>query len=182
VTIKQSDRILRSSQMTRSQNKEIKRALSIYLKLFLNYIQMISIIQSLQLNWPFYVGNYLNIYSNIGGATTQILSFDCLVQDHNIKTEMIYIQTVVLLSIPFTIILVTFLILAIVYLLKRSSQIIRMIVVFVVVSIFLQPAIIQNLFDNITCTNLDNINVLQANMNIECDTDSHQNWVFFLFK
>ena len=160
-------------------NKEdMNIGLSIYLKLFLNYLQMVSIIQSLELNWPFYVRNYLNLYSNIGGVSTQIISFDCLLQNYKIKIEPVYIQTLLTLFLPFGIFFITLAILLLLFIVKRRSQLIRFIVTIVVVSIFLQPPIIKALFDNLICKQIENNQVLQIDMTIDCNSDGHYKWVF----
>ena len=154
-----------------------KKGMSVYLKILLNYLQMVSIIENMELKWPFYVRNYLNVYSNIGGVSTQILSFDCLLQDYNIMTESIYISTALTLIMPFAIFLVSMIVLGVIFMRKKKSQKIRFIVIVIVVSIFLQPSIIKTLFDNITCETIDDSSYLKANLLINCDTTSQKQWV-----
>ena len=159
---------------------DTKKEMSVYLKILLNYLQMISIIRSLELKWPFYVGNYLNIYANFGGVSTQILSFDCLLQDYSIETESIYIQTILAVSLPFTIFLISIVALVLLCLKNkktRKTQKTRFIVVVIVVSIFLQPSIIKTLFDNITCKQIDDSQYLKENFLIDCETNSQKTWV-----
>lgn len=147
------------------------------MKIFLNYLQMIAIIQGLELKWPFYVRNYLNIYSNIGGVSTQFLSFECLLQDYSIKNEPIYIKTIAVLTIPLITIIISLLFLIAIYLKKGKKQTIRFIVIFIVVSIFVQPSIIRVLFNNITCKDLEGEKYLNSNLLINCNSKSHLNWV-----
>ena len=156
---------------------DTKKEMSVYLKILLNYLQMISIIRSLELKWPFYVGNYLNIYANFGGVSTQILSFDCLLQDNNIETESIYIQTILAVSLPFAIFLISILALLILYLKNKKTQKTRFIVVVIVVSIFLQPSIIKTLFENLTCKEIEDSSFLQIDMIIDCNSESKKLWV-----
>lgn len=169
--------MLAKKRKSKSQDFDTKKGLSVYLKVLLNYLQMISIIQSLELKWPFYVRNFLNVYSNIGGVSNQILSVDCLLQHYNIQTESIYIQTVLTLIIPFAIFCVSMIILWVIYMKNKKPQTIRFIVIVIVVSIFLQPSIIKSLFDNITWEEIDGVSYLKADLLIDCDTNSQKEWV-----
>jgi len=193
VSVKQSDKMIetqrsntvnlgsidKGSNIKKSSNRafDVKKGMSVYLKILMNYLQMVSIIQSLDLQWPFYVQNYLNVYSNIGGVSTQILSFDCLLQDYNINTKSIYIQTVLTIFLPYGVFLISMFILGLIYLYKRKSQLIRFIVIVIVVSIFLQPSIIKVLFDNLTCETIENSSYLVANMLINCNDEDKKTWV-----
>ena len=141
---------------------------------------MVSIIQGMELKWPFYVRNYLNVYSNVGGVSTQILSFDCLLQDYNITTESIYIQTVLTLILPFAIFFISMISLFLIFLRTKKTktqQNIRFIVIVIVVSIFLQPSIIKVLFDNLTCEKIEDSNYLKINLLINCDSSYQNEWV-----
>ena len=173
---------MRESKKSFSRVFDSKKEISVYLKILLNYLQMISIIQSLELKWPFYVSNYLNIYSNLGGVSTQIISFDCLLQDSNIEIESIYIQTILAIILPFAIFLISIIALGVKYfrnikIKKQQSQKTRFVVVVIVVSIFLQPSIIKTLFDNITCKQIDDSKYLKANFLINCESSSQKTWV-----
>ena len=181
--MRQSDKVveLHFSKKENTADFDAKKGISVYLKIFLNYIQMISIIESLELKWPFYVRNYLTIYSNIGGVSTQLISFECLLQDYDINSESIYVQTLLILMLPFVVFLVALVILAGIVLIKKGDkkrQQIRFIAILIIVCIFLQPSIIKSLFDNLTCQNIDGKNYLKANMMIDCNDDSQLKWVF----
>ena len=154
--------------------------MSIYLNIFMSYLQMISIIQSLELKWPFYVRNYLNVYSNMGGISTQVLSFDCLLHYHGIETKAIYIQTLFTLILPNVIFFFSFVFLSFIYLKQKKTQRIRFIVILVVVSIFLQPTIITILFDSLSCEKIESFHFLKANRLIDCNSDAHKQWVFYM--
>lgn len=155
---------------------DIKKGVSIYLKIILNYIQSISIIQSLELKWPFYVKSYMNVYNNAGSVSTQVISLDCMVNDYDLNIEMIYASTVFSIILPFFCFFISFFALTTVYFLTKKSQKIRFIVIVIVGSIFLQPTIIKILFENLICKKINGISYLSSNLKIECDSDSHINW------
>ena len=155
-----------------------KKTLSIYLKILLNYLQMLSIMQAFELKWPFYVRNYLNFFSSVGGGiSAQAISVDCLLEDYHLDIVSLYAQTVVISILPFFVYVVTLTILGFIYFKTKKSQTIRLVVIVIVVSIFLQPSILKMLFDNLQCKNIENSSFLIQNMAVSCDEDSYTSWV-----
>lgn len=153
-----------------------KKQLSVYMKIFLNYSQMISIIQSFDLKWPFEIKDLFNVYSNAGGVSANVVSVDCLVQDADIRTEPIYIQTFLFNLVPVLAFVIAFFILTIVYYMKQKSQKIRFVVVVIVTCIFLQPTLVKLLFDNLICKNIDGQSFLQEKLVLNCDEESYKQW------
>ena len=152
------------------------------MKILLNYSQMISIIQSFDLKWPFEVKDLFNVYSNAGGVSPSVVSVDCLVQDANLQTEPIYIQTFVFYLVPVLVFVIAFLILSVVYYMNHKSQKIRFVVVIIVTCIFLQPTLVKLLFDNLICKNIDGQSFLQKMLALNCNgEDSNNGKKFFFF-
>jgi hypothetical protein len=186
--VKQSDELIRKlTGFMTSQNKktgftneneafDAKKGVSIYMKIMLNYIQSIAIIQSLELKWPFYVESYLNTYSTAGSVSTQTISLDCMINDYQIDIQAIYLETLFSSFLPFFCFFCSGIALASVYFVKKKSQKIRFIVIVIVGSIFLQPMIIKILFKNLVCKKINNKSYLVQNLKIDCDSDSHLNW------
>lgn len=188
INVKQSDELIKSlSQftMTQKESKIVslghilfnpKKQISVFMKIFLNYSQMVAIIQSFDLKWPFAIKSLFNVYSNAGGVSANVVSVDCLVQDANIKTEPIYIQTFVFNLVPVFVFLIALLILTVVHYTKKKSQKIRFVVVIIVTCIFLQPPIVKLLFDNLICKNIDGHPFLQEKLILNCDEESYKQW------
>lgn len=187
MSVKQSDKVtaeLKENNKTKrnSVTFDIKKGVSVYLKILLNYLQMISIIESLKLKWPAYLQNFLNVHSNIGGGvSTEALSLECFLQDQNILTNVIYVQTLLKLILPFAICFVSIIILIQRFRKERKKQINRSIVVLIIVSIFFQPSIIKSLFDNVTCEKIEENLYLKTDLLIDCESDSQQKWVNYIF-
>jgi len=55
--------------------------LAIYVKIIMNYAQMVIVAASMNLNWPKYVTTFLNAQLMIGNAAEQIFSLDCIIQE-----------------------------------------------------------------------------------------------------
>jgi hypothetical protein len=149
---------------------DLKKGISIYLKILMNYLQSISIVQSLELKWPFYAKAYLYAYSNMGNVSTKTVSLGCILNDLGYNIDAIYVETIFTISIPFiTFLVAVFLLMVINFVTKRTKRMTRMIVILIVSSIFLQPSIIRILYQNIVCKKIDEKNLLADNLNINCD-------------
>lgn len=184
----------KNSSKTEKENKkfisdeenifDIKKGVTIYLKILLNYLQLISIIQNFDLKWPFYVKEYLNIYSSVGNLSDQSISFECLLADYGISVQPIYFQTFFMILIPFITYLFSFILLYIkivIFHKNRKELSTKFIVILIVSSIFLQPNLIKFLYKNLICKKIDDDYLLIQNYNINCNSDTHSKWYFLLF-
>lgn len=182
--MKQSEKLIKEFSLNDTVNSNsanhLRKGLSIYMKILLNYLQMLSIIQSFELNWPFYARSYFNFFSSVGGGiSTQVISIDCLLNDYQLDVVALYGQTLIISVLPFIIYIAAAIVLGMIYLFKKKGQSIRFIVIVIVTSVFLQPNIIKILFDNLSCKTFDNNSYLTHDMSISCDSDSHITWVNF---
>ena len=57
--------------------------MAIYFKISLNYLQMVVVAASLNLNWPSFVKTFLSTQELAGGVADQLFSFECLM--HNVS-------------------------------------------------------------------------------------------------
>ena len=57
--------------------KDDKKFLGVCFKIFLNYMQMIGIVASFDLKWPYYSRSYFSMQSGIGNFSTQFFSLEC---------------------------------------------------------------------------------------------------------
>lgn len=62
--------------------------IAIHLKIFMNYLQMVVVAASLNINWPDFVTLFLNGQDTAGAAAEQLFSVDCMMQD--ITTKSVY--------------------------------------------------------------------------------------------
>lgn len=160
---------------------DIKKATSIYQKILLNYMQMISIVYSMDLKWPFYLRSYLGGYSYIGGASGQALSFDCLLHDYNVDMNKLYASTLIIIIFPLVLIVIASSILFVFYFITQKNQTRRLFSVIIIFSVFFQSSINQKLFQNITCKQFDEKMYLSAALTIDCDSSDHKSWVHIFY-
>ena len=137
---------------------------------------MIAITHSMDLKWPFYVDNYLNISTQFG-SPGDVISLDCVLKDENVAMPSIHVKALIAVIFPFAI--MTFIVIALILLnvIKKKSQKNRAFISFIVMSIFLQPTILQILFDNLNYTTINNVQYLTKNLMIRYDDEEHRRWV-----
>ena len=60
--------------------------IAIHLKIFMNYLQMVVVAASLNINWPDFVSLFLNGQDSAGAVAEQLFSVDCIMQDFSSKS------------------------------------------------------------------------------------------------
>ena len=80
ILIKGGEKIVTDCLKTPKKNNffTIDVEFSVYLKIFLNYLQMLSSFSQLDLQLPSFIHDYLSFSSIFGSAPTQFMSLDCL--------------------------------------------------------------------------------------------------------
>lgn len=152
-----------------------KNYFSLYFKILINYSQMIAIINSLDLEWPNFVKDYFNMNSHFS-FIGDLLSLDCILNDYNIKEKKLHIKTYFILIFPCWILLTFAIFLCVVKFCLKKSQTNRFFIALIVISVFLQPTIIQILFDNLKYITLNNIAYLKKDLASKYD-EKHTIWV-----
>ena len=160
-----------------NMSKKTRINSSTYLKILLNYFQMLSILQSFDLKWPLFIEKYFNFSTEVSGISL-IITNDCLLEDFNINRTPLFVETFFVINLPILIFFVASLFLLVLYIISKRSQMVRFVVIVIIVSIFLQPSIIKIIFDNLACKTIEEKSYLTANMTISCETNSYNYWVF----
>ena len=65
---------------------------TIYLKIFVNYLQVISLSKGYNLNWPGELVTVFKVQGQAGQIAQQILALDCFISSKIKKKEVIFIQ------------------------------------------------------------------------------------------
>ena len=138
---------------------------------------MISIIHSIDLKWPFYVSDCLTITNKVSISNTEIASMQCILDNFEITEHLLHMKALIALLIPFFLIIIIIFILVFLKIMTKKTQWHRFIVSFIVMSVYLQPFILQNLFDNINKTTLNHKNYLTKELTFDYDDEGHQKWV-----
>ena len=153
-----------------------KKKIQIYLKIIINYLQVLSIINSYEMKWPSNVSIFMKYYSSFS-MTSSFMSLDCIFYEYNINFEPLYIETMIIIATPFCISLGGFTIMCFFYYKKRKSQKIRFVAMYIAINALLQPAVVSKLLENFKCRMINNTCYLLANANIDYNSHFHQKWV-----
>lgn len=183
-SIKESEKMFRSRSISTFTNVEEcfkldgGKSISIYIKILINYSQMIGIIKDLQLKWPYYVDNFFNFMMNFGFLSTGIMNTDCFVSDLQLETPTIYIK--VLFTLTFYILFIMggvgfFLFRH--FIMARTKQFSRFIMFFLILSIMIQPNSIKEVTNLFVCQKVNKTSYLVNKMSVECYTEDHIFWV-----
>ena len=80
---------------------------SVYLKIFFNYLQLVVLTASFNLEWPELVLSLFRVQERAGTVSDQVLSFDCILYEYSIGLEGVYYEKLVIMSfLPIGLILV----------------------------------------------------------------------------
>lgn len=155
-----------------------KEAFSIYIKILINYSQMIGIIQNLNLEWPDYITDFFKTLTSFGFISTQILTMDCFFNDNLFSYSRIYLNAFISVIFYIAFLLAAFLYFFLSkFLLKKKNQFNKFIMLFLVLSVMIQPNGIKDSSDIISCQNVGDKSYIVDQMTIECYTSEHSAWV-----
>lgn len=180
--INRSESILHLAGKSNSDHVQASKCngekISINLKILINYFQMISLIYSLELKWPFYLNEYLKTTSRGLGISTQF-PIDCLFSFNNTGDEFLHTKTILKASLPFILYLLVLLVLFFHMIISNVDNTPTFLPSLMIICILLQPYVLHALLENVNFIQLDNKNYLVAQLTLNYDLESHQKWVFF---
>lgn len=155
--------------------KENHRKIAVNVRILLNYMQVISILKFIKLDWPVYISDYFNYFAYLSYCN-QIFSFDCIFDDFEIKFQKLYVKTMVFQLFPFVICFMTWVFLL---MMRSRDKTVKIIVVLLVVFTFFLPSGISQQLESIKCKDIEGKSYLMSNLNYICYSDEHKNWVFY---
>ena len=148
------------------------------MKILLNYFQMISFIKALEIKWPFYTDEYLKSFAFINSVSSSVVSIDCLVNQYDIAGEIVHLKAAFSSILPFCLLFIVILILLLQHKFRKQKTIFNKVwLSFFIISIFMHPNILQSLFDNISCLELGDKKYLEKQLDLDCDSSGHNEWV-----
>ena len=184
-TIREAHKTMQSHILTITESgNKIKsvvysKSFSIYIRIFINYTQILAIIFNLELKWPLYVRSYLQLSGSISSVNTQLFSLDCLINDYDLNIEVIYLKALSNILIYFGFLTAAVWIFIIKLALNKQKDSNEFIILAIVVSILLQPNSIRDTSDIFNCLTINQKYYLVQEMKLECYTPEHTKWVFF---
>jgi len=163
---------IRGAQRPRSE-------LSIFLKIMLNYMQMIMVASSLNINWPNFVAKFLRGQQQAGNAADQLMSIECILKQMS-KGNVYYSNLAVYVVTPgaMMVLCLVFWVCAS-WKVERASQ--KLIATLILVIFVLHTSLTKALFSIFTCRELlPGQFWLVSNISIRCWDREHVQGILML--
>jgi hypothetical protein len=153
---------------------------SIYFKIFINYLQLLTATAVFDFKWPSYVLQLLKLQESAGNVSEQVFSFDCFFTSSSAdEGKLTYFRVVLLSTLPLLLVCCSFLLWSAVSWARKSSVYIKnhMVNSIVVLFFLVHPSIVKVMFDIFNCKELDNnVSWLSSNLTIRCWDAEHRRY------
>jgi hypothetical protein len=153
-----------------------KSLFSVYIKIFMNYLQLVFLATTFNLSWPRLVLEMFAIQQTAGGFTEQIFSIDCEVRSDS------YFNSVRLMTVlP---LIISALVSAIWLILSRFRQITdlksKLAMSCIILFFLIHPSIVKKVFTIFNCTKIEAHSYwLTADLSVKCWDTDHSEVVYF---
>lgn len=146
--------MVRSTLKSAAKPKELH---SVYIKILTNYLQLVLLVSSFNLNWPSLVKSLLSTQETAGSATEQLFSFDCYLDGNFTGTDVFYQKLVIVGVLPVVIVVLAVMYWGPVALCRQNSNVLKsQLVSTIIVLLFLaHPSIVQTMFKAFSCMEID---------------------------
>ena len=165
---------------------------AILIRIFVNYLQIVSLIEEVPIVWPVTFKKTLSVNSQLSLAKGFAISSDCFLQLGRRATSIqeTFLKTLLVVLMPFICIILSILFWIIYFKLKKrrifdNEKFINQVVATIVVICFnLQPNIIKSCFELFQCVNLYRtdtpVHFLVSDYDLQCWTHEHLSWLYLL--
>ncbi|CAG9321988.1 unnamed protein product [Blepharisma stoltei] len=167
-------------KMSKNSAYKPKSLSSIYIKIFINYIQLIALTTTFSLSWPSYVKQLFSVQNNASFISDQIFSFDCLLYYNEDlkgdKTIIFYQKLVVMALLPISIPIASAICWSLISLCKRTFALFmkNIVTTSIIVAFLVHPSLIKYYFSSFDCTTLDYGEVwLVDDLSLKCWDKQH---------
>ncbi|CAG9320353.1 unnamed protein product [Blepharisma stoltei] len=151
-----------------------KSLTSVYFKIFMNYLQLVVITSSFNLNWPQLVLQLFAIQNSAGSMTDQIFSVDCFLQGP--KTKPFFSKLIFMALLPLFLALITMIFWTVYYLFVKDRKYLKnKFIGSLVVQLFLiQPSLVRYNFSAFNCMEIEpGSYYLKSDLIIQCWDSEH---------
>jgi hypothetical protein len=171
---------------------EPKKLHSIYIKIFMNYLQLVLLTTQFKLEWPEFVQDMFFVQKSAATVTDQAFSFDCYLEgnssgestgDQDAFKRVFYNKLLMTAFLPPLLGLVSLGVWGGVYLVKRQEGVFRkeMVATIVILFFLVHPSIVRMNFDVFSCREIDSGEYwLVSNLDIRCWDSLHTFYASFV--
>ena len=157
---------------------------SIYIKIMLNYLQLVMLTSTFQMKWPGYMKQLFSIQNSAGNITEQIFAVDCFFSGSTeSQANAVRMKLVGMALAPFAILCCSLVIwLPVALLCRHVNYLVNEMLATIVICFFLvHPSIVKFVFGFMYCRELDPGQFWQNDyLNIPCWDTTHYRYVFIV--
>ena len=151
---------------------------SIYIKIFANYLQLVLLTESFDLNWPSYILEMREAHETAGSAGDHIISFDCYFMGEGDDAGIdVYFDKLILWAVlPAALILINFIIWGTVAAIKRNRNVLKReaMTTMVILYFLIHPDLIKTFFLAMSCREIESGEKwLIVNLDVLCWEGDH---------
>jgi len=153
-----------------------------YLKILVNYAQMVVVAAGLNVNWPGFVSVFLNGQETVGSVAEQLFSYECLAQEFSTTEDMFYRKIAAATVLPCVLFLGAVLIWLGLRLCTKMKYLLHKSVASLVMILFmLHPNITKSTFAIFACTEIKQEQFwVTADMSLRCWEFEHVKFILVL--
>lgn len=177
---------VRNALKVKEQNKLNKSKTSILIKIFLNYVQLVSIVGSFQFQWPEEVKTMFTVQNTVASGPAEVFSLDCLFPPQT-TTSRTFFQKLLFISLsPLVVIAIGTIIWIIIFMVKKArfdSKLFKadIITTYVVIIFILHATLVQTSLIAFKCQDIGDDNetrmYVERDLDVECWSKIHLSWV-----
>ena len=151
---------------------------SIYIKIFANYIQLVMLTESFDLNWPSEVLALRETHETAGSAGDHVISFDCYFMDEgdNSGIDVYFDKLIIWAVLPAILILINFIVWGTYSAIKRNKKYLQQqaVTTLVILYFLIHPNLIKTFFFALSCREIEpGERWLLTNHDIRCWESDH---------
>ena len=166
--------MVRSSLRSAYQPKALH---SVYIKILVNYLQLVMLTAQFRLDWPQVVLELLSAQEQTGQVTDQLFSFDCYLasDDQDSYRTVLYAKLVIMTFLPCLLAGVAVAFWGIFACCKKDKSVLKkeLITTLCVLFFLIHPTITRLMFAMFSCIEIEGESWLIENLDIKCWSEEH---------
>jgi predicted outer membrane repeat protein len=147
---------------------------SVYLKVLMNYLQLVMLMGSFNLSWPTMTKELLNVQDSAGSFSEHLFSTDCLESDFD-ENEAFYTKLVLLSATPIIFFTISSLCWLLIAAIKRSVSVLKneLIASGIILFFLLHPSVMRVMFGAFNCEEIQPGEYWVSSLLVRCWEGKH---------
>ncbi|CAG9330614.1 unnamed protein product [Blepharisma stoltei] len=161
---------------TRNSAYKPKSVQSIYIKIFVNYLQLVMLMTTFHLQWPSSVSQLFLVQNDTGSVSQEFFSYDCFLDEGQGNNQVYFSKLVIMSIIPIIIAIISVLFWGSVAIYKKTLTSFKNdLTSTIVILLFLyHPNLVKSMFAMFSCREIEEGEYwLIDNLDIRCWDDRH---------